>query len=270
MPSDAGDLGLLQQLARGGKVLGLFKRPASARVTCSWGLPLSLEQFCVVLRLLAPINRHISGVTDYLVGMVPEGAFPTRLSVPLPVSFFVEASLRAFSTDPICPHSKHFASAENHRPSSAHSEGDAEAASAAISCTSRRHNDEVDEPIAYSGSARSGVREDGTGLRLRTASVSKESSHRGSAREVDTAADARNGPSSHRGSVTCTDGQTRAQLETIFDPPPEYDVIGEDAFLDEILDSFLSSMVTDGNHEVDGTPNVDHKEALHVRDSASA
>lgn len=73
VPSDAGDLALLQQLARGGRVLGFFTRPASARVSCAWGLPLSLEQFCVVMRLLAPINRHISGVTDYLVGMVRFG-----------------------------------------------------------------------------------------------------------------------------------------------------------------------------------------------------
>lgn len=32
-----------------------------------------------------------SGVCDYLLGMCPPCAFPTRLSVPLPVSFYVEA-----------------------------------------------------------------------------------------------------------------------------------------------------------------------------------
>jgi len=92
-----------------GKVLGLFLRPASARVTCSWGLPLSLDQFCVVMRLLAPINRHISGVCDYLLGMCPPCAFPTRLSVPLPVGFYVEAHLPSFSDDCAHPHAEQFA-----------------------------------------------------------------------------------------------------------------------------------------------------------------
>ena len=32
-----------------------------------------------------------SGVCDYLLGMCPPCAFPTRLSVPLPVGFYVEA-----------------------------------------------------------------------------------------------------------------------------------------------------------------------------------
>ena len=57
-----------------GKVLGLFLRPASARVTCSWGLPLSLDQFCVVMRLLAPINRHISGVPRACTLGIPRAA----------------------------------------------------------------------------------------------------------------------------------------------------------------------------------------------------
>jgi len=108
-PSSAGDLALLQRFAQGGKVLGLFLRPASARVTCSWGLPLSLDQFCVVMRLLAPINRHISGVCDYLLGMCPPCAFPTRLSVPLPVGFYVEAHLPSFSDDCAHPHAEQFA-----------------------------------------------------------------------------------------------------------------------------------------------------------------
>ena len=93
------DLSLLNRIASGGKVSGLFTRPVHAKASCAWGMPLRIEQFATVLRLLAPINRHIAGICDYLVSIVPEGAFPTRLSVPLPVGFYLEALLESYSAD---------------------------------------------------------------------------------------------------------------------------------------------------------------------------
>jgi hypothetical protein len=40
--------------------------------------------------------------------------------------------------------------------------------------------------------------------------------------------------------------------DVLFEPPPGYEVVGEDVFLDELLDAFLSSIAVDGQHEVGG------------------
>jgi len=194
-PSDVGDLGLLQQLAKGGKVLGHFTRPASAKVSCSWGLPLSLEHFCVVMRLLAPINRHISGICDYLVGMLPHGAFPTRLAVPLPVSFFVEAHLRSYSRDPAALHAEQF------------DFDDTEAEAAGAREAEAQHT-------------RASSHQDAPPQRSAFPSVGSMGWHR----------------------------QTASAADAQFEPPSDFALVGEDVFLDELLDAFLTSLA-DGMHE---------------------
>jgi len=87
----------LEQFARAGKMSGDVSRPLTVRLSLSRQLPVSVADFALVLRLLAPLNCHVGSACDFLLHSLPEDEFPVRVHVPLLYGFYAEVSLRSFA-----------------------------------------------------------------------------------------------------------------------------------------------------------------------------
>lgn len=228
-----------------------------------------LHCFCVWVEGHAVLGRPIDSFpwrpTPISPPQVPDRAFPTRLSVPLPISFFVEAALRSYSADTAHPHTDHFAFDDSEAHSAAaradpHFRTAPPAGSSPARCSSGEGNGAAaagaaERPAIGSAPGANG----GTTPPPPATSASlpeRQASWR--AREAERAHDsgaeevAGAGQPAEVGASALAGPCPSAPADTLFEPPPGYEVVGEDTFLDELLDAFLSSIAVDGQHELDG------------------
>lgn len=187
--------------------------------------------------------------------------------MPLPISFFVEAALRSYSADTAHPHTAHFAfdDGEAHT-AAARDPPNFETAPGVGSSAARRPStggDSVAVTDAARGPAVGRSTGDASGSTAPPSPATsallpeRQASRRAGAAErvhwADSVIEEAAGASQpdEAGASVAAGPFPPPSADALFEPPPGYEVVGEDTFLDDLLDAFLSSIAVDGQHELE-------------------